>query len=488
MAGGMTTTVANDKGNMKSYVYSPLPTPNLAQPGPFAALFAAQLPPTPFLTCAYMRQGFVCKVDMSTGHAIWATDVGLRVMGIYTRATATTAAGHVLVSANAKLDGINTGLLGKYDGSNGAHVWSMAYNGTSVLSSVDAIDEIAYTSGLFKGFHVDPFETGAPLTSSSNGTRSDAFIASLDVSSSTRPAPKWVFQIGPSSGRPAVVVSGDFLFVAGALQAASVIGTCPLTGEFGGYLVKLDRQTGSCLWAKDTPPIQRVVSDGSHVWTVQSSSKALTFDANHTLESIGKEDDVFVAKYRVSDGVGLWAAVIGGTGDDKIESFGMTPSGSPILVGSSRSESISLGDLTISNLHHQTAEAVEGFDPDTSHAQNAAQQTLFAMLLATTDKVPSCITCPSGELTASDTTIASGTCFAHGECVADGAFSHAHSPAMSCLKCVSANSQTELAAPDLSSHCYFDDICHPAGERAPAYNWQNEARYCAMHAALAQHS
>ena len=45
MAGGMTTTVANDKGNMKSYVYSPLPTPNLAQPGPFAALFAAQLPP-----------------------------------------------------------------------------------------------------------------------------------------------------------------------------------------------------------------------------------------------------------------------------------------------------------------------------------------------------------------------------------------------------------------------------------------------------------
>jgi hypothetical protein len=421
-------------------------------------------------------------VDMATGKAVWVTDVGLRVMGIYTRAIATTAAGHVLVSANYKLDGVNTGMLGKYDGSNGAHVWSASYSGTSVISSVQALDEIAYTSGLFKGFHVDPFATGTRMTSSSNGTGSDAFVASLDVSSSAGPAPTWVVQIGQSSGYPTVVVSADFLFVAGALKAASAIGTCSLTGEFGGYLVKLDRQTGSCLWARDTPPILRAVSDGSHVWTVQSSSKALQFDATHTLENIGKEDDVFVAKFQSSDGVGLWAAVIGGTGDDSVKDFGMTPSG-PIFVGSSRSETVSLGELTVTNLHHQTAEAVEGFDPDTSHAQNAAQQTLFAMLLATTDEVPSCITCPSGELTASDTTIVSGTCFAHGECVADGAFSHAHSPAMSCLKCVSANSQTELAAPDLSSHCYFDDICHPAGERAPAYNWQNEARYTVPHSA-----
>ena len=106
-----------------------------------------------------VRQGFVCKVDMATGKAVWVTDVGLRVMGIYTRAIATTAAGHVLVSANYKLDGVNTGMLGKYDGSNGAHVWSASYSGTSVISSVQALDEIAYTSGLFKGFHVIPRTT-----------------------------------------------------------------------------------------------------------------------------------------------------------------------------------------------------------------------------------------------------------------------------------------------------------------------------------------
>ena len=58
----------------------------------------------------------------------------------------------------------------------------------------------------------------------------------------------------------------------------------------------------------------------------------------------------------------------------------------------------------------------------------------------------------------------------------DGAFSDAHYPAMSCLKCDAATNQLGLSDPDTSNHCYFDDICHKTGERATGRNWRNEPR------------
>ena len=374
-------------------------------------------------------------------------------------------------------------MLNLYNGATGANVWSMRYSQTSTVSSVDAVGEMAYVSGLFKGTAIDLFAAGTSLTSSSDGGSNDAFVAALDTSSSSSgPVASWVVQIGGSSSDPSVKASGDFLYVAGYLSSASTIGTCTMTGTLGGYLVKLNKATGACVWARDTPPNRHAVSDGTHVWTVQTSSKGpLAFDASHSLDNIGNEDDVFMAKYQSSDGVGLWATVIGGTGDDVADSATITPYG-PAFSGSSQSEALSLGDLTVQNLHHQQAEARSGFDPDTSHAQNAGQRALFVVMVAATDEIPSCInSCPSGELP--DATINAGYCYAHGVCVADGTFSDAHYPAMSCLRCDSASSQLALSSvPDTTNHCYFDDICHPSGERAKGKNWRNEARSAFSHA------
>ena len=316
-----------------------------------------------------------------------------------------------------------------------------------MISSVDAVDEIAYVSGLFSGSAVDLFAAGSSLTSSSSGSGKDAFVAALDVGSSgSGPQASWVVQIGGSSGYPSVTVSGDYVYVAGSLSAASTIGTCSLTAARGGYLAKLERATGACAWAKDVPASRHVVSDGTHVWTVQTSTGKLTFDDDHVLDNIGIEKDVFMAKYQASDGAGLWATVIGGTGDEEGDAVAITPSG-PIFTGSSQSEAISVGDLTIRNLHHQQAEARAGFDPETSHAQNAGQRALYVVMLSNADVIPSCISsCPSGEL--SNATISAGHCYAHGACVADGAFSDAHFPAMSCLRCDAATDQLALSAPD----------------------------------------
>ena len=41
---------------------------------------------------------------MATGEATWATDAGMRESGVYPRSTATTAAGHVLVSGTNKTE------------------------------------------------------------------------------------------------------------------------------------------------------------------------------------------------------------------------------------------------------------------------------------------------------------------------------------------------------------------------------------------------
>ena len=339
-------------------------------------------------------------------------------------------------------------------------MWSESpVSDTSMISSVDAVDEIAYVSGLFSGSAVDLFAAGNSLTSSSSGSGKDAFVAALDVGSSgSGPQASWVVQIGGSSGYPSVTVSGDYVYVAGSLSAASNIGTCSLTAARGGYLAKLERATGACAWAKDVPASRHVVSDGTHVWTVQTSTGKLTFDDDYVLDNIGIEKDVFMAKYQASDGAGLWATVIGGTGDEEGDAAAITPSG-PIFTGSSQSEAISVGNLTIRNLHHQQAEARAGFDPETSHAQNAGQRALYVVQMGA-DVIPSCIgSCPSGEL--SDATISAGHCYAHGVCVADGAFSDAHFPAMSCLRCDAATNQLALSAPDTTSHCYFDDICHP---------------------------
>ena len=322
-----------------------------------------------------------------------------------------------------------------------------------MISSVDAVDEIAYVSGLFSGSAVDLFAAGSSLTSSSSGSGKDAFVAALDVGSSgSGPQASWVVQIGGSSGYPSVTVSGDYVYVAGSLSTASNISTCSLTAARGGYLAKLERATGACAWAKDVPASRHVVSDGTHVWTVQTSTGKLTFDDDHVLDNIGIEKDVFMAKYQASDGAGLWATVIGGTGDEEGDAAAITPSG-PIFTGSSQSEAISVGNLTIRNLHHQQAEARAGFDPETSHAQNAGQRALYVVQMGA-DVIPSCIgSCPSGEL--SDATISAGHCYAHGVCVADGAFSDAHFPAMSCLRCDAATDQLALSAPDTTNHCYF---------------------------------
>ena len=111
------------------------------------------------------------------------------------------------------------GFLNKYHGDTGASVWSVSYSSTSSITSVDAVDETAYVSGLFEGSAVNLLGAGVTLSSSSDADNeySDAFVAALDASGVSGPVPLWVVQIGRSSRYPSVKAEGDFLYVAGSL-------------------------------------------------------------------------------------------------------------------------------------------------------------------------------------------------------------------------------------------------------------------------------
>lgn len=137
--------------------------------------------------------GFVAKVDMNTGKALWATDAGLTVPEgnrYYSRDIATTKAGHVIHSFDERVyvgkTSFYQGQLTKYAGADGTKVWEAEYESVYSMNSVDgdSTEEVVYVTGILKGTDVDPFGTGTALTA----TKGDAVVAALDVSGSTGPA------------------------------------------------------------------------------------------------------------------------------------------------------------------------------------------------------------------------------------------------------------------------------------------------------------
>ena len=191
-------------------------------------------------------------------------------------------------------------MLAKYDGATGSSVWVHDFNDdVSVLNHLEVVGETAYLTGRLRYYTrswPDPFNTGTYVNTGTYGEY-DAFIASLDVGGASGFVANWVVQVGPGRGRSVTVV-GEHLYVAGDLFGPSTIGgVCTMTGEFGGYLAKLSRATGACIWARDTPPAVRAVSDGSHVWTAHNSrGDPMAFDATHTVSIIGSWD-AFIGKY-----------------------------------------------------------------------------------------------------------------------------------------------------------------------------------------------
>jgi len=452
---------------------------------------------------------FVAKIDMNTKDVLWATREGMfnsdmpgrlehkweeeggigpdkatkvpagtdKDYSTYPASVVTTKAGHVVALAYNRAGG-RQGSLTKFNGNTGSVVWSKGlgedFYTSSGKASVDPAGETVYVPGRFKGKDSASF---APLTTTSceDGKDTSAAVAAFDANGDAT----WVTVIGcGGDGAEGTAVEGDFLYVSGDLDLKTTLtpadgvaaDKCAMTGDLGGFLVKLNKADGRCVWAKDMARSKRVVANADSVWTMHSDDEPFKFDATHTVNPADR--DVIMGRFQAADGVGLWGAAMGGRGRDYAYDMAMTPTG-PVAAGYSDSEGISLGAVDAKNLQHQAEEAKEGVTDSDRNGQRA----FFLIQVSTTDKNPTCITaCPSGELTASDTTIAAGNCYADAVCIANGA----RSPSRPCFKCESAKNAKELTGPitDTDEHCFFDGKCVAKGEKKPAYSRYNQASVC----------
>ena len=419
---------------------------------------------------------WVAKIDMAAGSVVWATKEGIDLpqeeggdaYSGYPVSVVATAAGHVIATTRYWINRKYSGRLSKFNGLNGALVWSKNF-GTELYQrygkmSVDG--ETAYMTGNFKGKDSTAF---APLTTTSceDGEGASVVVAAFDVSPSDAPVASWATVIGCGSRDGGSFLEGNYLYVLGNLASETALtpadgvaaDTCKMTGALGGFLVKLNKADGKCVWAKDIGArgyAPRVVANADSVWTSDYSSSAVKLDAEKEIVTEGY--DMILVKYRASDGAGLWGDVIGAEGGDRGYDMAMTPLG-PIAVGSSDSAAIAAGAVTANNL--QQTDAVDG------------QTAMFVIQMSMTDThLPSCITnCPSGKL--SDATIAANNCFISGKCLAHGA----PFPGLTCFKCDANTDPKNLPEnPDLTNHCYFGGKCVEAGKVAPSYTYYNSNR------------
>ena len=431
----------------------------------------------------------VAKIDMENNALAWVTSEGmmLEIERSSAEAVATTAAGHVIAVGEKQGDAGGQFIV-KFNGADGTLVWSETYPELDDLYGMDSVGEMGYVTGNFKSTGTEAFATatnglGALSSSCNNGEGNTASVFAVDASGADGPAFTWMTQIGCGAGQ-SVKVEGDHLYISGYLneEATTVTttpapaggqGSCTLTGKYGGYLAKISKADGKCVWAKDTPKNRRAVSDGTSVWAADYGGASVTYDATHSVQPNGAaaELDIFVAKYSAADGTAHWATAVGGVGREQLYDLAMTSNG-PMVMGYSDSASFTMGDIEIHNLQHDFMGKEE--------TELAGRYGMFAVVLSPTDAIPSCITaCPSGVFTDATTTIAANTCYADRTCIADGAAS----PSRACFKCESSKSQKELTGPITgpgADHCYFDGVCIPKRTAAPWYHIGNSDRCAAL--------
>jgi hypothetical protein len=419
---------------------------------------------------------WVAKIDMATKSVVWATSELMEGRG-YGRSVVTTATGHVIAATESRDGSTYSGNLTKFHGDTGAVVWQknfgthLTFSGAKMSSSAEKV----YLTGRFKGKDSTAYAPAQALTTScGDGEDTSAVVAEFDVSSLTSDGPvaTWVTVIGCGNGATATFVQGDNLYVYGFNGETSILthdststeAKCTLSGDMGGFLVKLNKADGRCLWAVDTGKPSRnpkMVANLDAVWISTASSGTVALDANQTM-GLGTSYDLLVAKFQASDGVGLWGAAMGGPQTEYMYDMAMTPTG-PVTVGYSQSTSVSLGAVTTTNLQKQAAQVA---DPTAS-----GPRAMFVMQISSTDAVPACLTCAAGGDLA-DATVIANKCYADAQCIDSGSFSSVNP----CFQCDPAKAQTALTTITGVNHCFIDNKCVAKDEYRPAFRSYNTGR------------
>jgi hypothetical protein len=340
-ADGKIADSINGKYGGYSYIYGLEPfqsdTTHLAVVGSFRGNITFPMASGADITLTNWKSGdydgFVSKLDHVQQKAVWTTGLHTPKGRNYARATATTAAGHVIVSGDQRPSKSYEGHVTKINGVTGAVVWQKIFKSFYYLYGAAAFGEDIFLAGRIKGKDVDPIGAGI-VNSSKSGTKESAAIVKLNADGTGA----WQTLLGEGRGYDVFASSdGLHVYATGTLSSADVwtgTGACSLDVTapmvLKGFVVKLSASTGACVWAKPTGGGRKIVADTAAAYMMMYEDDPVQLDATHVVQPRGKEADTLVVKFNAADGAGLWGASIGGSGDDYAYDMAMSPSG-PVM-------------------------------------------------------------------------------------------------------------------------------------------------------------
>ncbi|MFI5163731.1 MAG: T9SS type A sorting domain-containing protein [Bacteroidia bacterium] len=250
----------------------------------------------------------------------------------------------------------------KYD-ANGNVLWAKSAGGTSVDRAYSISADVT-GNALITGYFSSPTISFGSITLMNSGRGDeDIFIAKYDGNGNVL----WAKSAGGTDSDEGYSVStdsGNNVFITGYFRSPSIcFGSDTLinTGREDVFIAKYN-SNGNVLWAKSasgsSEDESRSIStdnSGNVFLTGFFYSPTIVFDSTAltNADSLGYNDDVFIAKY---DGNGnmLWAKSAGGTRSDEGSSVSVDASGNVFLTGGFASPAITF-DLAAPLINTDTA-------------------------------------------------------------------------------------------------------------------------------------
>lgn len=249
-------------------------------------------------------------------------------------------------SAGGELDfrGISPAEVVKLEGTNGDHIWSVAFSGgaatvTGNAIATDSAGDVLVTGRLYSSANFGQFEL-------SPNDGNDAFIVKLDGESGQ---PIWATSLsyaGADEGTAIAVDADDDVVVAGMaddyhLPAADL------------FVAKLAGTSGETIWDHwwispgegDTARIGRIAVTSDQDVIVSASFSGTIHPGVTTLKSAAS--DGFVAKLDGANGLPRWARAVGGPGDDGVSSVAVGADGVVYAAGATQAADTEGADVLL---------------------------------------------------------------------------------------------------------------------------------------------
>jgi hypothetical protein len=349
------------------------------------------------------------------------------------------------------------GVVHKYNGMTGALMWERTWAGLTSMDGVvvDSSNEI-YVAGVFSG----TITIGGQVASQTANGRGSSIMIKLSMDGTPRYA-KTIGSGSPGSHTP-LAIKGDHIYMTGSNSAAdSALG---LSGSQGGYMVKMNKNTGNHVWAVDMPSSRSVSVNraGDSLLAFNRFSRTTQLAGSSvTLRSRGSFD-VMLLGMSAADGSGVWAEDFGGEGFDYPWTAEFSPLDDTFFVsGNTASHNITFGDQTHVGVQHRSA------------GGDGTWQLFFAKFSEAGTR-PSCVTSCSGSNMARTRTVTSGHCFIDHKCYSHNEASPYGSNAQTCNdRCMANTNQFEWTGQaTIDNRCTIGGSCYNANAVNPSASCQ----------------